>query len=115
VGRPYRNGGADPDGFDCSGFTRYVFAQYGIQLPREVKDQFEVGGPVEPDEIALGDLLFFTTVAAGASHVGISLGGDRFVHAPSSKGVVRIERTTTAYWSQRYVGARRIISRAPTF
>ena len=63
---------------------------------------------MKADEIAPGDLMFFTTVAPGASHVGISLGGDEFVHAPSSVGVVRVERVSSTYWSQRFVGARRV-------
>jgi cell wall-associated NlpC family hydrolase len=67
-----------------------------------------MGQPVIPDEIAPGDLIFFTTVGPGASHVGIALGGDAFIHAPSSAGVVRVERLTTAYWAQRFVGARRL-------
>jgi cell wall-associated NlpC family hydrolase len=107
-GIPYRNGGADPAGFDCSGFTQYVFGQHGIPLPREVKDQFATGHPIKTEEIAPGDLMFFSTVAPGASHVAISLGGDEFVHAPSSTGVVRVERLSTPYWSQRFVGVRRI-------
>ena len=107
-GRPYRNGGADPNGFDCSGFTQYVFGHYGVPLPRNVNEQFATGQAVKPDEIAPGDLMFFATVAPGASHVGISLGGDEFVHAPSSTGVVRVERLSAPYWSQRFVGARRV-------
>ena len=58
--------------------------------------------------IAAGDLLFFSTVAAGPTHVGIALGGDEFVHAPSSAGVVRVEHLSAAYWSQRFIGARRV-------
>lgn len=107
-GAPYRNGGNDPNGFDCSGFTQYVFGQYGVALPREVKEQYAKGRSVKPDDIAAGDLVFFSTVAPGASHVGISLGGDTFVHAPSSTGVVRVERITPGYWSPRFVGARRV-------
>jgi cell wall-associated NlpC family hydrolase len=107
-GAPYRNGGGDPAGFDCSGFTQFVFAQYGIRLPRAVKEQFQVGTPVKSSEVAPGDLLFFSTTEAGASHVGIAVGGDEFVHAPSSKGVVRVERLSQSYWSQRFIGARRV-------
>jgi peptidoglycan DL-endopeptidase CwlO len=107
-GAPYRNGGADPDGFDCSGFTQYVFAQYGVPLPRAVRDQFKEGEPVEPSDIIAGDLLFFTTTEPGASHVAIAVGADEFVHAPSSRGVVRVERLTVAYWAQRFLGARRV-------
>jgi cell wall-associated NlpC family hydrolase len=107
-GTPYRNGGADPSGFDCSGFTQFVFAQHGVTLPRAVADQFRTGTPVRSDELAPGDLLFFSTVAPGASHVAIALGGDEFVHAPSSTGIVRVERLSASYWSQRFVGARRM-------
>jgi cell wall-associated NlpC family hydrolase len=103
----YRNGGADPGGFDCSGFTQYVFARYGVQLPRAVRDQYASGRPIRSDDLQEGDLLFFTTTAPGASHVAISVGGDSFVHAPSSTGVVRVERLSTRYWAQRFVGARR--------
>ena len=104
----YRDGGTDPGGFDCSGFTQYVFSQHGIALPRDVKDQFGIGKPVKPAEIAPGDLIFFSTVAPGASHVAIAIGGDEFVHAPSSTGVVRVERLASTYWSQRFIGARRL-------
>jgi cell wall-associated NlpC family hydrolase len=107
-GTRYRDGGNGPDGFDCSGFTQYVFGQHGLALPRDVKNQFGIGQPVIPAEIAPGDLIFFSTVGAGASHVGIALGGDAFIHAPSSAGVVRVEHLTSSYWSQRFVGARRV-------
>jgi cell wall-associated NlpC family hydrolase len=117
-GIPYRNGGSDPSGFDCSGFVQWVFAQNGIRLPREVRDQYDAGLKVELRDVMPGDLLFFQTVSRGASHVGVAIGGDQFVHAPSSNGVVRVERFTAAYWSKRFVGARRIepLRRAePTF
>jgi len=108
-GTPYRSGGDTPAaGFDCSGFTQFVFAQYGIRLPREVKDQFEMGKPVKPADVMAGDLLFFATTGRHATHVGIAVGGDEFVHAPSSTGVVRVERLSQTYWSRRYLGARRI-------
>lgn len=107
-GTPYRNGGSDPSGFDCSGFVQWVFAQQGLALPREVKDQYRVGSGIDNDDIQPGDLVFFETVSNGASHVGIALGGGEFVHAPSSRGVVRIERYTSSYWADRWVGARRI-------
>jgi peptidoglycan DL-endopeptidase CwlO len=107
-GAPYRNGGADPSGFDCSGFTQYVFGNYGIRLPRAVVDQFRMGTPVTPAHLEPGDLVFFSTVAPGPTHVAIALGGDEFVHAPSSAGVVRVEHLSSSYWSQRFVGARRI-------
>jgi len=107
-GTPYRNGGSDPSGFDCSGFVQWVFAQQGVALPREVRQQYLVGEEIESDEVRPGDLVFFETVSSGASHVGIALGGGEFVHAPSSRGVVRTERYTGSYWAGRWVGARRI-------
>jgi peptidoglycan DL-endopeptidase CwlO len=107
-GIPYRNGGSDPSGFDCSGFTQFVFAQYGIALPREVREQFRVGTAVKPDDLAAGDIIFFTTTDPGPSHVAIAIGGDEFVHAPSSTGVVRVEHLSSSYWSPRYLGARRV-------
>ncbi len=109
-GTPYRNGGADPAGFDCSGFTQYVFARYGVALPREVSDQYQVGTPIEPRDLQPGDLIFFTTVSPGASHVAIAVGGDQFVHAPSSRGVVRVERLDSSVlgsaFSRRATGHR---------
>jgi cell wall-associated NlpC family hydrolase len=63
---------------------------------------------IDPSEVRPGDLLFFETVSRGASHVGLAIGGDQFVHAPSSRGVVRVERFTSSYWQPRFVGARRI-------
>jgi len=107
-GSPYRNGGSAPDGFDCSGFTQYVFARHALHLPRETRDQFRVGESVRRRDVAPGDLLFFTTSAPGASHVAIAVNDDEFVHAPSSTGVVRIERLSSTYWSRRFLGARRI-------
>jgi cell wall-associated NlpC family hydrolase len=109
-GTRYRDGGSDPNGFDCSGFTQYVFGQHGLALPRDVKNQFGTGQPVSPVQISAGDLIFFNTIGPGVSHVGIALGGDEFVHAPSSTGVVRVDRLTASYWSARFVGARRIQS-----
>ena len=107
-GTPYRNGGSDPAGFDCSGFVQWTFDQHGLHLPREVRDQFRIGHQVDLDRVKPGDLLFFETVSRGASHVGIAIGGGEFVHAPSSRGVVRIERYGSEYWASRFIGARRV-------
>jgi cell wall-associated NlpC family hydrolase len=107
-GAPYRDGGTDLTGFDCSGFTQYVFAQHGVALPREVRDQYRVGKTIKPEDLAAGDMVFFTTTAPGPTHVAISIGGDQFVHAPSTTGVVRVERLGSSYWGPRYLGARRI-------
>ncbi|HEX5473647.1 MAG TPA: C40 family peptidase [Vicinamibacterales bacterium] len=111
-GTRYREGGDDPSGFDCSGLVEYVFAQHGLEVPRTVAAQFRAGQPVPDDRVEPGDLVFFTTVAPGASHVGIALGGGQFVHAPSEGGEVRVERLSAAYWASRYIGARRITPRS---
>lgn len=108
-GTQYRNGGSEPTrGFDCSGLVQWVFAQHGTSLPRETREQYDAGKEVDEDEIRPGDLVFFETVSKGPSHVGIALGGGEFVHAPSSRGVVRVERYTSSYWAERWVGARRV-------
>jgi cell wall-associated NlpC family hydrolase len=106
-GAPYRNGGGDPSGFDCSGFVAYVFALQGYHLPRTVSEQFYLGRPVDPADVDAGDLVFFTTTAPGPSHVGIAISATEFVHAPSSAGVVRVEALTASYWASRFLAARR--------
>ena len=109
-GTPYRNGGSEPTrGFDCSGLVQWVFAQHGAALPRERREQYEAGQTIRQDDVQPGDLVFFETVSRGPSHVGVAVGGDSFIHAPSSRGVVRIEHYTASYWSTRFIGARRIV------
>jgi cell wall-associated NlpC family hydrolase len=109
-GTQYRMGGSEPSrGFDCSGLVQWVFAQHGTTLPREARDQYDVGREIDEDDVEPGDLVFFETVSKGPSHVGIALGGGEFVHAPSSRGVVRVESyKKSEYWSDRWVGARRV-------
>lgn len=108
-GVPYRNGGTDPSsGFDCSGLVWYVYAQHGRQVPRTVAELFRAGVEVEPEHLQAGDLVFFDITGRGPSHVGIALGGDRFVHAPNSRGEVRVERLEASYWASRLAGIRRM-------
>jgi cell wall-associated NlpC family hydrolase len=108
-GVPYRDGGADPSGFDCSGFVSYVFGSQGLALPRTVTQQFATGRPVPRDGVDAGDLVFFTTEAPGATHVGVAISPSQFIHAPSSSGNVRIESLNSPYWLSRFVGARRLL------
>jgi len=82
-GVPYRNGGSDPTGFDCSGFVQWVFAQHGIRLPREVRDQYQYGSSIDRDDVKAGDLVFFETVSRGASHVGNAVGADHSSTRPA--------------------------------
>jgi cell wall-associated NlpC family hydrolase len=89
--------------------VQYVYGQHGVQVPRKVSDLYHAGKDVQPAQLQPGDLVFFTTVAPGASHVGILIGGDEFIHAPSSTGEVRIERMSASYWATRFVGARRVL------
>jgi cell wall-associated NlpC family hydrolase len=107
-GVPYRPGGADPAGFDCSGLVSYVFAQHGHSVPRTVPEQYRLGQRIAGRSVSAGDLVFFRTTGRGPSHVGIAISADEFVHAPSSTGVVRVEPLTARYWSSRFLGARRL-------
>jgi hypothetical protein len=109
-GTPYRTAGADPSGFDCSGLVQYVFARHGIAVPRSVAEQFRTGREVDADRLEPGDLVFFRINARDVSHVGIAVGGGRFVHAPSGRGTVRVSLLDAPYWAKRYAGARRVRS-----
>jgi cell wall-associated NlpC family hydrolase len=112
VGTPYRYGGNTPDaGFDCSGLVRYVVNRSAsVSLPRTTAEMGTRGNPLQRSEIAAGDLVFFNTTGHPHSHVGIYVGQNRFVHAPSSGGTVRLEDMTKSYWARRYTGARRVVA-----
>ncbi|MBI1874484.1 MAG: C40 family peptidase [Acidobacteria bacterium] len=109
LGVPYRNGGTDPVGFDCSGFVQFVYSRAGFFVAREVRHQVEGGMAVDAAEARPGDLIFFATSGRRASHVGIVLDETTFIHAPSSQGVVRIEPISGRYWRERYLGVRRMV------
>lgn len=106
TGTPYRYGGADPRGFDCSGLVHYVHRRAGIAVPRTAEAQFEDARRVARDGLQPGDLVFFR-LEGKVSHVGLYAGGQRFVHAPSSGKAVAISRLDNPYWRDRWVATGR--------
>ena len=110
LGLDYRYGGNSPvTGFDCSGLVAHVYREaWGIKLPHNTLAQSESGVAVSLSELQAGDLVFYDTLKRPYSHVGIYLGDGRFVHAPKSGARVRVESLQSAYWAQRFSGARRI-------
>jgi cell wall-associated NlpC family hydrolase len=105
LGIPYQWGGESPStGFDCSGFTYYVFSRVGVSLPRTVSTQYGVGVSVSRSQLQPGDLVFFN----GLGHVGIYIGGNQFIHSPHTGDVVKIS-SITGYYSSNWVGARRVL------
>jgi cell wall-associated NlpC family hydrolase len=119
LGVRYRRGGNSAEqGFDCSGFTRYVFENsIGLVLPRRADQQAKQAGlkDIKKDELRPGDLVFFNTMRRAFSHVGIYVGEGKFIHAPRAGGEVRVEDMRAAYWVKRFNGARRAeLPAAPT-
>ena len=110
LGVPYVYGGSSSSGFDCSGFTMYVFSQLGVKLPHGATSQLSYGASVSRSELQPGDLVFFQDYGAVASHVGIYIGGDQFIHASSSYyngHCVVISSLTETYYNSHYYTARR--------
>jgi cell wall-associated NlpC family hydrolase len=107
-GVPYYFGGTTPDGFDCSGYVRFVFAQAGIWLPRMADEQYEVGRPIARADLQVGDLVYFETYTEGISHVGIYVGGGNFISATSSAGIA-VRSLYNEYWGPRYLAATRML------
>lgn len=109
IGVSYKMGGTTTKGFDCSGFTSYVFKKIGLTLPRASTSQYKVGTAVAKSNLKAGDLVFFNTSGRGVSHVGIYVGGGKFAHSSTSKGVT-ITALNSSYFGKRYIGAKRVMS-----
>lgn len=107
VGVPYRYGGNNPRGFDCSGLVQYSYSRAGARLPRSTQAQLAHSHPISRRHLRRGDLLFFDQDGKRASHVAIYLGDDRFVHAPSRGKSVYVADFTDPYWRRHFHEARR--------
>ena len=110
LGTPYRWGGTTPRAFDCSGFTRYVYAQLGVRLPRTAREQYRAGNPVKSGAWESGDLVFFDMSKGHVSHVGMYLGGYVFIHASTPTSGVRMDSLKKRTYKKHYVGARRYMA-----
>lgn len=108
IGKPYRYGGASPEkGFDCSGLVYYAFRHAGIKVPRSSHTQFADAFPVNPHALRQGDLLFFM-ISGKISHVGIYIGNNTFIHAPSSGKAVAYASLNNPYWRDHLIKAGRL-------
>jgi cell wall-associated NlpC family hydrolase len=108
LGQPYRYGGAAPGGFDCSGLVFYAAAGAGLRVPRTAAEQLNFGMPVSRSNLLAGDLIFMH-LARKELHVAIALDNQRFIHAPSTGGRVRIDSLDTSPYMKGFIGARRIV------
>lgn len=118
LGVPYRRGGNSvSNGFDCSGFTRHIFEMsVGLVLPRRADEQAKMSQliSIKKEDLKPGDLVFFNTMRATFSHVGIYVGEGKFIHSPRAGGAVRVEDMRESYWAKRFTGARRAdLAQAP--
>lgn len=110
IGTPYRSGGSNESGYDCSGFVLAIYKQSrGVSLPRTAEQQAAATQKISHADLKAGDLVFFNTLHRSHSHVGIYVGDNQFIHSPSSGSSVRIEDMRQTYWSKRFDGARRVL------
>lgn len=107
-GSRYVFGGTSRGGFDCSGFTRYVYARLGIGLPRTAAEQFGCGKTISRSQLRPGDLVFFSRAGHTIGHVGIYIGNSRFVHASNPRRGVTVDSLNSSYYTSHYKGARRL-------
>ena len=111
IGVRYSYGGTSASGFDCSGYVRHVFKELGItSLDRTSSGMYNQGTAVKKSELQPGDLVFFNTSGKRVSHVGIYIGSGKFIHASTSKGVIKTSINDKYYWGNKYVGAKRVAS-----
>jgi hypothetical protein len=108
IGTPYIWGGTAPGGFDCSGFSQYVYKENGFTIPRTAAEQFHSLAAVK--ELEPGDLVFFRTHGRGISHVGIYIGSGEFIHSPARGQDIRTDNLYSQYWKDHYAGARRVLT-----
>lgn len=110
TGIQYKYGGNSPTtGFDCSGFVRYVFFNAAnLTLPPTARAIAQIGKSVKKDELQPGDLVFFNTLKKAFSHVGIYIGDNKFIHAPSTGKSVQVDNLQNSYWASRFEGAQRL-------
>lgn len=110
LGTRYRSGGSSPNGFDCSGFTLYLYAKFGYSLPHSATAQYKnCGYAVAKADLQPGDLVFFSDSSHAIGHVGIYIGNGQIIHARYSVGKVTIDNLSASYYTNRYVGAKRIV------
>ncbi len=110
LGVPYKRGGSSAaTGFDCSGFVKAMFEQTaGLILPHKAAQQAADTQHINQTDLQPGDLVFFNTMRRTFSHVGIYIGGGKFIHAPKPGGEVRVDNMAESYWRRRFDGARRV-------
>lgn len=108
VGKPYRYGGNTPKGFDCSGLVQYSYGRVGVKLAHGTRSLLSASRPIPRRKLRRGDLVFFNQEGKKSSHVALYLGGDRFVHAPSSGKNVYVAGFNEPYWQRHFTEARRL-------